>query len=130
MNIDEAVKRACEEPTLLDALSWICVWDSERAIKQALTNYGSGTDGAGWDTCFKFCLKRVLDEYPADKMNHGPDCEADPQYKAVCEGIYAEKCDDVLKLQEALRAVYALAGEDKEIAKIVHEAIAETGGES
>lgn len=58
------------------------------------------------------------------------DCTADPYAIDVSEGMYAEKCDDVLKLQEALRAVYALAGEDTEIAKIVHEAIAETGGES
>ena len=56
MNIDEAVERACKEPTLLDALAWICVWESERAIEQALK-------GARWDTCFKLCLNRVLDSY-------------------------------------------------------------------
>ena len=63
MNIDQAVARACEEPTLLDALSWICVWESERAIRQARENYGSGTDGAGWDTCFRFCLSRTMESY-------------------------------------------------------------------
>jgi hypothetical protein len=129
MNIVEAAKRACEEPTLLDALSWICVWDSERAIKQALTNYGSGTDGAGWDTCFKTCLKHVLDAYKgASGAVHRHALEDDID-EAFTEA-YVQKCDDVLKLQEALRAVYALAGEDPEIARIVHEAIAETGGES
>ena len=63
MNIDQAVTRACEEQTLLDALNWICVWESERAIKQAREQYGSGADGAGWDTCFKHCLDRVMVEY-------------------------------------------------------------------
>ena len=129
MNIDEAIEKACKEPTLQDALTWICIWGSERALKQALTNYGSGTDGAGWDTCFKTCLKRVTDAYEP-KMKHGPDCEADPFFRDVCEGMYDEKCDDVLKLQEALRAVYALAGEDPAIARIVQEAITETGGDA
>ena len=63
MNITEAVNRACEEPTLLGAQTWICIWESERAIKQARENYGSGTDGAGWDTCFGICLKLVTEEY-------------------------------------------------------------------
>ena len=63
MNFKEAIERACQEPTLLDAQTWICIWESERAIKQARENYGSGTDGAGWDTCFKICLKEVTEEY-------------------------------------------------------------------
>lgn len=69
MKIDAAIKKACEEPTLLDALSWICVWESERAINQALNKYGSGMDGAGWDTCFKFCLKRVMEQYKEKSYN-------------------------------------------------------------
>jgi hypothetical protein len=63
MNLDEAVKIACQEPTLLDALTYICVWESERAILQARFNHGSGSNGAGWDTCFKICLKEVLYRY-------------------------------------------------------------------
>jgi len=63
MNIDKAIKRACEEPTLLDALSWVCVWESERAIAQARFNFGSGSNSAGWDTCFKVCLKCVMEQY-------------------------------------------------------------------
>jgi len=66
MNINQAVVRACEEPSLLDALSWICVWENERAIRQARENYGSGADGAGWNTCFRVCLERVLDSYNAE----------------------------------------------------------------
>lgn len=69
MNIDQAVARACEEPTLLDALGWICVWESERAIQQAKeffeTGIRTGSHGGGWDTCFKFCLKLVMESYNA-----------------------------------------------------------------
>jgi hypothetical protein len=63
MNIDEATKRACEEPTLLEALTYICLWECERAIHQARFNYGSGANGAGWDTCFKVCIKNVFEKY-------------------------------------------------------------------
>lgn len=66
MNIIKAVKRACEEPTLLDALSWICVWESERAIKQAYEYAISNKrthDGAGWEICFKHCIKLVMESY-------------------------------------------------------------------
>ena len=62
MNIKEAVEKACEEPTLIDALSWICVWESERAIAQAKLNLVDA-DGKGWDTCFKFCIERVFEKY-------------------------------------------------------------------
>ena len=63
MLFNEATNEACRQPTLLDALSWICVWESERAINQARFNFGSGSNGAGWDTCFKICLQRVMEEY-------------------------------------------------------------------
>ena len=77
MNIDQAVARACEEPTLLDALSWICVWESERAIKQARERYGSGTDGAGWDTCFRVCLKCVMESYNVNLRGDPPALSAE-----------------------------------------------------
>ena len=62
MNIDQAVEKACKEPTLLDALTWICVWECERAIKQAKKELRD-SNGKGWDTCFKVCLKNVLEKY-------------------------------------------------------------------
>jgi hypothetical protein len=61
MNIIEATKKACEEPTLLDALSWICVWESERVVRQARSN-------EQWETCFKVCLESVMKEYA--KLHH------------------------------------------------------------
>ena len=63
MNITEATKRALQEPNLDEALSWICVWESERAIDQARFRYGSGADGQGWDTLFGFCIKQVMDAW-------------------------------------------------------------------
>lgn len=56
MNVSEAVERACEEPTLIDALSWICVWESERVIKQAEQN-------ECWETLFKHCIQLVMEKY-------------------------------------------------------------------
>lgn len=41
--------------------------------------------------------------------------------------MYIEKLNDNRKLCEALRAVYALVGEDKQIKKIVEDAISEHG---
>ena len=66
-NLTEAVAVACQQPTLLEALTFICIWESERAINQARFNYGSGSDGAGWDTCFGICLKNVIDKYPKEQ---------------------------------------------------------------
>lgn len=61
LNLVEATKRACQESTLLDALTFICIWESERAIRQAREN-------PTWETCFKVSLKSVFDNYhtPAD----------------------------------------------------------------
>ena len=61
-------------------------------------------------------------------MKHVGECATDILAKEVCEDEYAKKVDQVLELQDALRAVYALAGENPEIAKICLDAIEETGG--
>jgi hypothetical protein len=75
LNITEAVEIACREPTLVDALSWIAVWESERAIKQARKYFETGVStashGGGWDTCFKVCLGEVLKAYATPCMKTG-----------------------------------------------------------
>jgi len=63
MKIKEAVNIACKESTLLDALTWICIWESERIVKQAKKNQRD-MNGKGWDTCFRYCLNEVMDKYP------------------------------------------------------------------
>lgn len=55
-----AVAKALGEHSLIDALTYICVWESERVVDQAINRHGSGSDGAGWDTCFKICLQAVI----------------------------------------------------------------------
>lgn len=69
MNITEAVKRACEEPTLSKALTWIAVWETERAVAQAFewkrTGISTAGHGGGWDTCFERCFEEVLRVFPA-----------------------------------------------------------------
>jgi hypothetical protein len=71
MNFQEAVDRACEEPTLLDALSWIAVWESERVIPIAHRFLNGeiprNDNGTGWTTCFKFLIKEVLEQYGQQK---------------------------------------------------------------
>ena len=66
--------------------------------------------------------------FPYFKWNHKGDCAKDEFAKDVCEGMYLEKCDDNHSLCEALRAVYALAGENSEIERIVNDAIKQYGG--
>ena len=60
-------------------------------------------------------------------MQHSGECLTDQASRDVCDGMYVDKCDDVLGLCEALRAVLALAGEDPQVRKIVDDAIAEHG---
>lgn len=62
------------------------------------------------------------------RRKHGAECESDRYAKDVCEGTYIEKCDDVIGLCAALRAVLAIAGEDKNVRAIVEQAISEHGG--
>lgn len=68
MNYTQAVDKACEEPTLLDALSWISLWECERVIPVAHSFLNGekkrGPNGHGWDTCFEFLLKEVMEQYP------------------------------------------------------------------
>lgn len=71
MNYEQAIDRACEEPTLLEALSWIAVWESERVIPVA-HQFLSGKsprngDGSGWTTCFKFLFNEVMEQYGQQK---------------------------------------------------------------
>jgi hypothetical protein len=63
----------------------------------------------------------------APQYRHVGECATDETARQVCEGIYEDRVMDNLALCEALRAVYSLAGESKEIAKLVHDAIAKHG---
>jgi len=62
MNVYEAVNKACKEDTLVEALSFICTWENERAVKQALKQERDA-DGKMWDTCFTFCIQLVFEKW-------------------------------------------------------------------
>jgi hypothetical protein len=56
MNVAEASKEACKQPTLVEALTWIAIWESERIVRQAREN-------ETWETCFRVCFERVMKDY-------------------------------------------------------------------
>ena len=62
------------------------------------------------------------------RKRHCGECEHDTYARDVCEGMWQEKCDDVIGLCGALRAVLALTGENREVRAIVEKAIDEHGG--
>ncbi len=63
-------------------------------------------------------IKRSVDyEYPKH------DCGGDEIDAGVCEGMYADKCDDVMAMHEALKEVYALAGDVNGVKDIIETAI-------
>jgi hypothetical protein len=69
-------------------------------------------------------------EMDAPKIGqHKGECETDALSRDVCEGMYADRTDEVLGLVEALDAILALcAGHDeqsKAISKICNDAIME-----
>lgn len=68
--------------------------------------------------------KRLLSEL---KKLHDKECRGDKYAASVCEGIYCDRVDSNLALTEALRAVYALVGQNKQVRKIIEEAIEEHG---
>jgi len=55
-NIDNAFKKALAKPTLLEALSWIALWESERIVHQARNN-------PTWESCFEYCFRLVLEQW-------------------------------------------------------------------
>ena len=67
----------------------------------------------------------MMDEPYYERAGHdGEFCGQDDEAaKSVCEGMYGDKCNDVIQLCAALRAVYAIAGEDDNVRKIVEDAI-------
>lgn len=57
MNITEATKRACEESTLNEALTFICIWEMERIVVRVREHPGS------WESCFGICISTVMEAY-------------------------------------------------------------------
>ena len=64
-------------------------------------------------------------QHDGEYCHHRHTDDAGKAARSVCEGMYAAKEDEKLRLKEALRAVYALAGEDPEVRKIINDALGE-----
>jgi hypothetical protein len=60
LNINQMVGRACEEPTLLDALTLAAIWESERIVIQARKH-------EQWETCFRATFQKVMKAYVSKK---------------------------------------------------------------
>ena len=83
MNISQATKEACKQPTLSHALSWICVWESERVVKQAHKNLTDNTPadphtGQMWETNFHTCINSVMEAYPTQPAPQLEDTSHEP----------------------------------------------------
>ena len=98
-------------------MSFILI-DKIMLIKAISTN----TDASELDA--KHIINTVL---LRQRKYHSVDCESDSYTKDVCTGMYADKCDAVISLCEALRAVMSLTGENHQVKKIVENAILEHG---
>lgn len=57
-NLDELIENACKQPTLLDALSFVSIFDTDRAVQQAKSN-----NFQNWETISKFLIEKVLEKY-------------------------------------------------------------------
>lgn len=72
MNFEAAIDEACKQPTLLDALSWIAVWECERVIPNAHSflngERSRNENGQGWETCFKFVIDETMKAYAVKKL--------------------------------------------------------------
>lgn len=88
MNFNKAIEKACKESTLIDALVSICIWESERIIKQAEKN-------EGWDSCFKICLNTVVKKWrdKNKKFNDGVKQEQKRIIKIIesADGIHTTR---------------------------------------
>jgi hypothetical protein len=100
MNIDEAVTRACAEPTLVKALSWIAIWETERVVQQAIqhekTGVSTASHGGGWDTCFDFCFSLVITKF--NQNDSGRERGAETRH---CETDFAKVLAPLVAIADA-----------------------------
>jgi hypothetical protein len=68
MGLPEIVKRACDEKTLLDALTFAAIWEGDRLAHQAMEFQRTGISTAAYgsyDMCFGVTFRAVADEWAA-----------------------------------------------------------------
>lgn len=57
LNLEQAIDQAHEEGTMVKALSFLSVWETERVVVQARNN-------PQWETCFETIFKTYFKKYP------------------------------------------------------------------
>jgi hypothetical protein len=92
-------------------------WDAQDTTNQGLI---VSHRWAAWNS-----WKARADLSPArvEGRRHVGECSSDSYARDVCDGMYADKCDEVNDLCEVLKAVLSLAGESAEIRSIIEEAL-------
>ena len=91
------------------------IWIEKQKLVKAIS---ANTDANEQDA--KSIVNAVLAKMPRE---HDGECATDIYTRSVCDGMYSEKEDERIGLAEALRAVYAIAGEDIQVKKIVEQAL-------
>lgn len=124
-NIDAAVKIALTQPSLVAALSWMAVWESERVVRQAIRNTIDDTreaDGKRWDTCFEFAFNRLIEKWPSHTVSGdaGRDALALLKDLQLYDSRGAE--DGVLASDVALVASALRAATKADTSRAEHEA--------
>lgn len=62
MTLSEIVDRACQEPTLVDAMTFAAICETERVVVQARNN-------PKWETCFRSIFNAVLERWNSVHQN-------------------------------------------------------------
>lgn len=63
MNLKEAIAKACECETLVEALTFIAIWETDRAVHQAIdfnNLYKTNYYGPAYETCFKVIFEELI----------------------------------------------------------------------
>lgn len=123
-SLTDILNRACEEPTLLDAISFISVCDTERAVAQARRN-----NFESWETCSKYLIGELLKKWtrkraPLFRLN---DAVIDNQTR-ITYYIVHEPADH-LDLESAMPC-YVISRDPRnpaDIAVFVNQLTAESG---
>ena len=72
MSFQELIDDACKEDTLIKAMAYVAIWESERVLDEAVKvmrgEKPRDADGQGWSTCFEFLFKEVMEQYTVKRL--------------------------------------------------------------
>ncbi len=126
LNAYEAVERACQEPTLLDALAWIAVWDTERVVVQARSDYRS-PEGQQWETCFKILFQDVLEKYPDRREDYRTEDWTLKDNRSNSSDEFLALCNEVERLIRD-SAFHLISGQADMVAGLIMAQLAHVHG--